>query len=231
MINLQTCTVLSWTYVCYHIHLRRKTSVLIVTFIICCCIFGVVFHFQDKKEEAMVTEGTNASTTTQIVPTWTAFTLRPHKNKETTEPVFVPVLPKYARYQASNGYMEFNGDLLINNKSFATEILYRYSLKPGWTVSGRVKQNPESDQKPYVDYVARSIYIDAVFPPPRTKLTALQINDVRYLSSGNDKLNGGLLTVPIAQIYPDEAFVFLVEYFQIDLDRHKSPFNFKVNCL
>ena len=125
--------------------------------------------------------------------------------------------------------MEFYGDLLINNKSFATYILNHYSFKPGWRVWVGVQQYPESDRKPYVDYLARSIYIDAVFPAPRTKLTALQINDVRYLSSGFDKLNDGLLTVPIDQIYPDEAFVFLVEYFQIDLNRTKSPFNFKVN--
>ena len=231
MMNLHD--ILFVTTVWYLKGIRLRTKIALLIFIICCCITGVVFHFETETEGTVWTEGTVSISTTQIVPTWTSFTLRAgappvqHQIKEKTAPTFVPVLPKYTRYFPIRE--DFNGDLLIRNKSLGTYILNLYSFKPGWHVKGYIEFDPEVDTKPDVSYVATSTYIDAVFPPAKTKLTSLQINDVRYLGSYIDAFYDDPITIPIAQIFPDEAFVFLVEYFQIDIITHDSPFNFKVN--
>ena len=236
MINLPN--ILFWTTVCYLnvIRLRTKIAVLILTLIICCCITGVVFYFEDKTEGTVWTERTAGVSTTPIVPTWTGLTLRTgastvqHQIKETTETnqsTFEPVLQKYTHHDArlvDFNHTDYNGDLLINNKSLGTYIFNLHSFKPGWNVEGYIEYF--NDRKPYVTYFAKSTYIDAVFPPANTKLTSLQINDVRY--SKIDELYDDPTRIPIGEIFPDEALVFLVEYFQIDFIHHDSPFNFKV---
>ena len=238
MISLRK--ILFWATLGYLNVLRLRTKIvhLILTLIVCGCITGVVFYFSTETEGTVLTERT-VGISTQIVPTWTAFTLRTgapnvqHQIKETTAPTFVPVLPKYTRHIPMNNDLNrthYNGDLLINNKSLGAFIFNLYSFKPGWNVEGFIEYDLLlPDQGPYVAYEATSTYIDAVFPPAKTKLTSLQINDVRYLSSYIDKLYDDPIRIPIADIFPDEAFVFLVEYFKIDFVRHDTPFNFKVD--
>lgn len=220
-------------------------------------ITGLVFFLVKNNEEAGEVSANSteptiqykivASTKTETEPTWSpieswwtplptvAFSTVQHQPKELSPSVITPVLANYTSHdpnQSKAGITSFRGNLLIDNISLDNFLVENFPVKPGWTSKGTITHYNQLRHKQFVWYSASGIFIDGVFPSTQTNLTNDQITDVRYQKPRFEgELLDSLIHVPIADIYPNDAFVFLVEYFQLNLDRHSTKLNFKVHLI
>ena len=128
--------------------------------------------------------------------------------------------------------ISYNGDLLINNASLnviINEHLFNATIGHVGRTRGSLS-NPSLFKPVKVVHYSKGVFIRAEFPPSKPNITR---QNQEMLRTSNDfswtSLANGSISVPIRNVFPDEAMLFLLEYFDIEINGFDEEIGFLLN--
>ena len=128
--------------------------------------------------------------------------------------------------------MHYNGDLSINNASLnviINEHLFNATIEHVGRTWGSLS-NPSLFKPVKVVHYSDGVFIRAEFPPSKPNITS---QNQEMLRTSNDfswtSLANGSISIPIRNVFPDKAMLFLLDYFDIEINGFHEKNGFLFN--